>query len=154
MPLDRTDVGLLGLLQQDARISNKDLAEQVGLSPSACLERVRRLVRDGTIRGFHAVVDPDAVGAELETLLMVGLQRHTRKVIDQFQEHCLGLEEVVGLWHLTGTSDFLVRVMTRDHTHLRDFLMDSFTTRPEVARIQTHVVLWAQEKPRWPIWIE
>lgn len=152
MALDRTDVDLLRLLQDDARISNKDLAAKVGLSASACLERVRRLVRDGVIRGFHTVVDPDAVGAGLEALLMVGLQRHTRKVIDGFQSYCLGLEEVVGLWHITGTSDFVIRLMTRDHVHLRDFLMDSFTTRPEVARLQTHVVLWADEKPRWPIW--
>jgi DNA-binding Lrp family transcriptional regulator len=152
MALNSTDVGLLNLLQADARMSNKDLADAVGLSPSACLERVRRLVRDGVITGFHASVDPDAVGAKLETMLTVGLQKHSRRVIDDFQKHCLALEEVVAVWHLTGTSDFVLRVMTRDHNHLRDFLMDSFTTRAEVSQLQTHVVLAATDKFKWPIW--
>lgn len=150
--LDRTDVAILRALQADARTSNKELADTVGLSPSACLERVRRLRRDGVIRGYHAAIDPDAVGARLESLLLIGLQKHSRRTIDAFQAHCLALEEVVAVWHLTGTSDFVLRVLTRDHVHLRDFLMDSFTTRPEVARLQTHVVLAATDKHAWPIW--
>ncbi len=150
--LDRTDVELLHLLQDDARMTNKEMADRVGLSPSATLERVRRLVGAGVVRGMHARLDPAAIGIGLEALLMVRLQRHTRTVIDAFQAHCHALEEIVGLWHLTGSSDYVARVVARDHEHLRDFLMDSFTTRPEVAHLETHVVLWEEHATRWPVW--
>lgn len=150
--LDRTDAAILRTLQTDGRITNKDLATIVGLSPSACHDRVRRLTDEGVIVGFTAKLDMEAIGIGLETLLMVRLQRHTRTVIDAFQNHCRSLDEVVALWHLTGASDYVVRVVTRDTTHLRDFLMDSFTTRPEVAQLQTHTVLWSEQKPKWPIW--
>ena len=150
--LDRTDIALLHLLQDDARMTNKELAGRVGLSPSATLERVRRLVSTGVVRGMHASLDPAAIGIGIEALLMVRLQRHTRTVIDAFQTHCHDLEEIIGLWHLTGSSDYIARVVARDHEHLRDFLMDSFTTRPEVAHLETHVVLWSEHATRWPVW--
>lgn len=150
--LDRTDAAILRTLQGDGRITNKDLAAEVGLSASACHDRVRRLVDEGVVTRFTAQLDMEAVGIGLESLLMVRLQRHTRSVIDAFQAHCRSLDEVVALWHLTGSSDYVVRVVTRDTVHLRDFLMDSFTTRPEVAHLQTHTVLWSEQKPVWPIW--
>lgn len=150
--LDRTDVELLHLLQDDARMTNKEMAARVGLSASACLERVRRLISTGVVRGMHAELDPAAIGIGLEAMLMVRLQRHTRSVIDAFQHHCRQLEEIVGLWHLTGSSDYIAQVVARDHAHLRDFLMDSFTTRPEVAHLETHVVLWEEHATRWPVW--
>lgn len=150
--LDRTDVDIIRALQDDARRTNRDLASTVGLSPSACLERVRRLTGAGVITGFHATVDPDAVGTGMEVLLFVRLQRHTRNVIEGFQTHCERLGEVVSWWHLTGTSDYVLHVAVRGHEHLRDFLMDSFTTRPEIAQLETHVVLNSRTTPRWPIW--
>ncbi len=150
--LDRTDVAIVRALQGDARITNRALAAKVGLSPSACLERVRRLESAGVVVGHHARVDPDAVGIGLEAMLMVRLQRHTRTTLDAFQAHCDGLPEVLALWHLTGSSDYVLHVAARDHQHLRDFLMDSFTTRPEIAQLETHVVLWSHHKPVWPVW--
>lgn len=150
--LDRTDVAIIRALQDDARRTNRDLASTVGLSPSASLERVRRLVSAGVITGFHAQVDPDTVGIGMEVMLMVRLQRHTRNVIEAFQKHCDDLDEVVSWFHLTGASDYVLHVMVRGHDHLRDFLMDSFTTRPEVAQLETHVVLSSRSTHRWPIW--
>jgi DNA-binding Lrp family transcriptional regulator len=150
--LDRTDVAIIRTLQDDARITNKDLAARVSLSPSACLERVRRLLARGVIRGYHAAVDPAAVGIGLEVLLMVRLQRHTRTTIEAFQSHCDGLEEVIHWWHLTGDADYVLHLAVRDHEHLRAFLMDSFTTRPEIAHLATHVALARNDEPRWPLW--
>lgn len=152
--LDRTDVAILEALQEDGRRTNRDLAGTVGLSPSACLERVRRLTAAGVIRGYHADVDPDAIGIGMEVLLMVRLQRHTRSVIEAFESHLDDLEEAVAWWHLTGASDYVLHVVVRDHTHLRDFLMDSFTTRPEVAQLETHVAMAGHARHRWPIWVE
>lgn len=152
--LDRTDVAILRGLQADARRTNRDLADHVGLSPSACLERVRRLVDAGVVRGYHAAVDPAAVGIGMEVLLTVRLQRHVRTVIEGFQRHCDALEEVVDWWHLTGGSDYVLHVAVRDHEHLRTFLMDSFTTRPEVAQLSTNLALARKATPRWPLYVE
>ena len=76
-PLDQIDVAILVALQNDARLSNKELAARVGLAPSSCLERVRRLDRDGVIRGYHARLHPPAVGMGLEAMISIRLDRQT-----------------------------------------------------------------------------
>jgi DNA-binding Lrp family transcriptional regulator len=79
VPLDRIDRALVRALQKDARLSNKELAAQVGLAPSSCLERVRRLRRTGVLRGFHADVAPEALGVGLQALIAVQLRQHSRQ---------------------------------------------------------------------------
>jgi DNA-binding Lrp family transcriptional regulator len=79
--IDRIDGRILDELQKNARLSNKELAGRVGLAPSSCLERVRRLRRDGVPRGFHAEVDPGALGIGLQALIAVRLARHSRDLV-------------------------------------------------------------------------
>jgi len=138
--LDRTDLEILALLQNNARLSNKELAAHVGLAPSTCLERVRRLQRDGVLRSFHAEVDPGALGVGIEALVSVRLQRHTREVVDAFEAHAAGLMETVAVFHVAGAMDFLVHVAVRDVLHLRDLALDAFTSRPEVDRVETFIL--------------
>ena len=145
--LDRIDFDILGLLQKNARMTNKDLAEKVGIAPSTCLERVRRLVDSGTIRGFHADVDPAALGMGLQAIIAVRLKHHMRKMVDSFQEHMTSLPEVQGVFHITGSDDYLVHVAVKDSNHLRDLALDSFTTRPEVDHIQTRLIF--EYTPTW-----
>jgi DNA-binding Lrp family transcriptional regulator len=138
--LDEQDIAILATLEKNARISNKDLAEHVGLAPSTCLERVRRLVAAGAIHGFHAEIDLAILGFGLQALIAVRLQRHSRKIVTSFREYVLGLAEVRAVYHVAGADDFLVHVAVRDADHLRDLAMDAFTTRPEVARIETRLI--------------
>jgi len=145
--LDRIDFDILGLLQKNARMTNKDLAEKVGIAPSTCLERVRRLVDSGTIRGFHADVDPAALGVALQAIIAVRLKHHMRKMVDSFQKHMTDLPEVRGIFHITGSDDYLVHVAVKDSNHLRDLALDSFTTRPEVDHIQTRLIF--EYTPTW-----
>jgi len=145
--LDRIDFDILGLLQKNARMTNKDLAEKVGIAPSTCLERVRRLVDSGTIRGFHADVDPAALGMGLQAIIAVRLKHHMRKMVDSFQEHMTSLPEVQGVFHITGSDDYLVHVAVKDSNHLRDLALDPFTTRPEVDHIQTRLIF--EYTPTW-----
>jgi len=145
--LDQSDVAILAALKTNARISNKDLAETVGLAPSTCLERVRRLVEIGAIHGFHADVDLPMLGFGLQAMIAVRLQRHSREIVESFREYVLGLTEVRAVYHVAGADDYLVHVAVRDADHLRDLAMDAFTTRPEVAHIETrlifeHVPIW------------
>lgn len=149
-PLDRIDFEIVTALQQDARISNKDLAARIGLSPSACLERVRALEERGVFVGFHAKVDPAALGIGLQALIAVRLRVHSRETVDAFRDHAVGLPEVLAVSHVTGGEDFLVRVAARDTDHLRDIALAHFTTRPEVARIHTSLIYEHVESHAWP----
>lgn len=149
-PLDRIDSALVAELQNRGRFANQDLAAAVGLSPSACLERVRRLIRDGVVRGFHAEVDPRALGIGLQAMIAIRLTAHTRAQVEAFHDYALGLPEVVALYHVAGADDFLVHVVARDSDHLRSFALEAFTTRPEVARLETSLLYEARRKHQLP----
>lgn len=138
--LDPQDLAILAELKRNARISNKDLAETVGLAPSTCLERVRRLVEIGAIRGYHADIDLHMLGFGLEAMIGVRLRRHSREDVTSFREYVLGLTEVREIYHVAGADDYLVHVVVRDADHLRDLAMDAFTTRREVAHIETRLI--------------
>jgi DNA-binding Lrp family transcriptional regulator len=138
--LDRTDRRIVNELQKNARLSNKELAARVGLAPSSCLVRVRRLEQDGVITGYHARVDPRALGISLEAFVAIRLGRHRREAVDGFHEYVLSIPEVVGVYHVAGANDFLLHVTVRDAQHLRDMAMDAFTTREEVAHVETALI--------------
>jgi len=138
--LDRIDFAILEHLQNEARLSNKELAARVGLAPSSCLERVRRLQVEGVLRGFRAEVNPRSLGIALEALVFVRLARHARKPVGSFRRHCLDLAETLAVYHVAGQYDFIVHVAVRDADHLRDLTLDAFTTRAEVAQLETHLI--------------
>jgi len=145
--LDRIDFAILEVLQKNARVANNRLAEAVGVAPSTCLERVRRLDRLGVLRGSHADIEPAAVGVGLEALIAVRLRQHSRDLVDSFQTYVVELPEVRSVFHVTGGDDFLVHVAARDSDHLRDLALDSFTNRPEVDHIQTRLIF--KYTPTW-----
>ena len=140
MKLDATDLQILRELQEDAQLSNKELAARIELSPSSCLERVRRLRRGDVIRGCHADVNPRALSIGLEAIIAVQLKQHSREQVELFRDHVIGLSEVTAAYHVAGGHDFLVHVAVRDARHLRDLALDALTSRPEVATVETSVV--------------
>ncbi len=148
--LDRTDRAILAKLQKDARLSNKELAAAVGLAPSSCLVRVQRLQKEGMLRGFHAFVNPAALGIGLQALIGVQLKQHSRAKVKAFTQHLLSLPEVVALYHVTGAFDFQVHVAVRGPEHLRDLALDAFTSRPEVQSLQTAMLFDTVWKDQWP----
>lgn len=138
--LDRIDRQILAYLQNNARLSNKELAARVGLAPSSCLTRVRRLERSGALRGYHADVDARALGVTLEALVTVRLEKHVRSEIAGFERHLSGLLEARSWYHLAGANDYLVHVAVRDAEHLREFVLQAFSTRAEVAHMETALI--------------
>jgi DNA-binding Lrp family transcriptional regulator len=138
--MDRIDYEITRQLLKDARISNKALAERVGLAPSTCLGRVHSLISNGTLRGFHADVDPAALGLGLEAMIAVQLARHAKKELEIFRDYVLALPEVVQLYHVAGPRDFLIHVQVRDAAHLRELVMNAFTARDEVSHIETDLI--------------
>jgi DNA-binding Lrp family transcriptional regulator len=147
MPLDRIDLAIIAALQANARLSNKELAARVDLAPSTCLERVRRLVATGVLRGFHADVDPRAVGIGLQALVTVWMRQHSSEAVDAFRAWMLSRSEIVAIYHTAGSYDFLVHVAVRDADHLREITLHSFLSRPEVRRIETSLIFESRVKP-------
>jgi len=129
--VDRIDRQILGALAKNARITNKALASLVGLSESACLDRVRRLTDRGILRGAHAEIDPAALGIGVQALVAVQLKRHTRRAVAAFELKAMSLPQVVAVFHLTGRNDYLVHTVSQDMDHLRDFTLDPDLTEEE-----------------------
>ncbi|MGH8982076.1 MAG: Lrp/AsnC family transcriptional regulator [Acidimicrobiales bacterium] len=138
--LDATDLALLRLLQRDARQTNKDLADEVGIAQSTCLERVRALRAQGVIKGWHADVDLEALGRPLRAMISVRLRPKTTASVRKFQKEMTDAPEVVAVWTVTGADDFLVEVATHDVAHLRDFVLDHVTGRNDVVDASTSLV--------------
>ncbi len=153
-PLDRTDRAIVARLQENARLSNKELAAAVGIAPSTCSERLRRLEDTGVFEGFHAVVDPRALGGGLQAMIAVRLHRHERTQVDRFRAYAESLPEVVAFFHMAGSNDFLVHVIVHDSDHLRDIAMGAFTAQPEVAHIETSIIFEHTRFPRIPDYTE
>ena len=148
--LDRTDRRIVEALQNNARLSNKELAAAVGIAASTCSERVRRLEDEGVFRGYHAEVDPGVLGIGLRAVLMIRLRRHAATEVDTFWRTALAMDEVVAISHVTGANDFIVHVVVRDADHLRDLAVTSFTGLPEVAHLETSLVFSHHETSRLP----
>ena len=141
--LDRIDCGIIEALQKDARLSNKQLAAQVGLAPSSCLERVRRLEKRGVLQGFRAEVDPKALGINLQALTAVRLSQHKSDSFESFLIHARALRETVAVYQLAGPDDFLIHVAVRDTEHLRDLVLDHISAHPDVVHIETALIFKA-----------
>ena len=150
--MDRTDFAILEALQNNARLSNKELASAVRLAPSSCLVRVRKLLQGRVLAGFHARVDPDALGIGLQALIALRLVRHARSEFKSLEAHIHALPEVLALFHVSGVNDLLLHVAVRDVRHLRDLVVDRLATRAEVANCETSVIFSLFQKPQLPLY--
>jgi len=138
--LDATDRELIRLLAADARTPNNALAAQLGIAPSTCLGRMRALREAGVIRGYHADVDPVAIGKGLQALIAVRLGSGARDQIDAFLSRIRSRPEVQSAYFLAGAEDFLLHVATADSQQLRDFVADELSTDPAVALTETNLI--------------
>lgn len=139
-PLDDIDRAMLGLLAEDARVTNQRLADHVGVAPSTAQARLRSLRERGVIRGFHAEVDLAALGRPLQALIAVRLAVHAREQIDAFTDAVRRLPGVLMVFHLTGVTDYLVWVAAADAQDLREFVVDHLATHPSVAHAETSLI--------------
>jgi DNA-binding Lrp family transcriptional regulator len=138
--LDRTDRAILRVLADDARISNKELADRVGVAQSTCLARVRALRQGGVIRGFHADIDPRALGHDLQAMIAIRLQPHAR---GSLREHVAALSrrpEVLDVYFVAGANDFLLHVATASTDDLRAFVADHLNRDAAIAGTETSLI--------------
>lgn len=138
--LDDTDRLILRLLQDDARLPNNAIAAAAGIAASTCHARIRSLEERGIIRGYHADVDPAAVGRGLQALISIRLQAHARANLTRFEEYLGELPAVEGIFFVTGDRDFLIHVAVPDSAALRELVASNLSVRPEVAGTSTAVL--------------
>jgi len=138
--LDDIDRRLLTILHADARISNSALADAVGVAPSTCHGRVRRLQELGVIRGFHADIDPAAIGLPLQAMVSVSLRSGARGKIRNFLQQIRRMPQVIDVYFLAGADDFILHVAARDTDDLRSFVVDNLNADADVAGTQTSLI--------------
>ncbi|PAU93560.1 hypothetical protein CK503_10410 [Aliifodinibius salipaludis] len=139
--LDDTDRKILTILQQDGRIPNNKLAEKVGLTTTPTLERVKRLERDGIIKGYSARVDEEAIGKNLVVFCSLRLAVHQMHTLDEVCERIDGMPEIQACYHITGDSDFLLKIVVKDMSDYENFMHDKLTRLPGIERIYSNIVL-------------
>jgi DNA-binding Lrp family transcriptional regulator len=151
VPLDRTDIAILGFLQNNARLSVKEIAADIGLAASSTHERIKRMRDAGVLIGTHVEVDPKALGIGLEALFMIELSKHERGMVDTFMDDVVEVPEVRFAFLVTGRYDLVVHVVVRDTKHLKDLALDQFTNRPGVTRIETSIIFDARRRYELPV---
>lgn len=139
--LDKIDQNILETLQRDGRISNVDLARRVNLSPTPCLDRVRRLEKEGFIKGYHAELCPEKLKASFVTFMTVNLNRTTNDVFADFAEQMARLDEVVECHMVGGGFDYLLKIRTEDMAAFRKFMGDQLSQLPEVTQTHSYFVM-------------
>ncbi|MFE3758784.1 Lrp/AsnC family transcriptional regulator [Nocardia tengchongensis] len=140
VPLDKTDQRLLDELARDGRMTNSALAAAAGIAPSTCLGRVRALVERGVIRGFHADIDPHAVGRDLQAMIAVRVHAAARGRLAEFGEEMAALTEVENVYFIAGADDYLIHVATADAGGLRAFVLDHLSAHPAVTSTETILI--------------
>lgn len=139
--LNRIDRNILRILQEDGRITYSDLAKRVGLTTTPCIERVRRLERDGIVRGFSAIVDPEALGAGLVVFVQIRLQRTSQDIFEEFKTAAFSLPEVQECYLVSGNFDYLIKARVSDMNAYRVFLGDTLLSLPGVQESTSYVVM-------------
>jgi DNA-binding Lrp family transcriptional regulator len=138
--VDEIDSALVRLLQEDAGRSNRELAAQLHVAESTCLERTRGLFRRGVVTGVHAEVDLKKLNRSVQAMVAVRLRPPDRAVIESFHSFVLALEETIEVFVTSGTDDFLIHVAVRNNEHLNDFILDRLTQRREIVDVRTSVI--------------
>jgi len=139
--LDAIDRSLLFHLQQDARLTNAELAEKVCLSASPCLRRVRELEHAGVIRQYVSLLDPLKLGLTVSVFIQVSLEKQMRGALDTFENALMKREEVMECYLMTGDSDYLLRVVVCDMQSLERFIVDYLAKIPGVSSIRSSFAL-------------
>lgn len=142
MELDRYDRRILDVLQQEGRISNQELAERIGLSPSPCLRRVRALEESGLISGYRALLDAKQLGLSLMALIHISMDRHTPERFDNFEQRIHDLPEVLECLLVTGhDADYQLKVVVRDMEAYQALLLNRITRIEGVSGVHSSFVL-------------
>jgi Lrp/AsnC family transcriptional regulator, leucine-responsive regulatory protein len=139
--LDKIDRKILEILQSNAKITNAQLSKDIGLSPAPTLERVKKLEASGIIKSYHAKLDTDKIGLGVSTFVMVTLLGHNKENIDAFLKQIYKIEEVIECHHITGSGDFILKVIAQDIAAYQKLMLEKVSDIKEVDSLQSMVIL-------------
>lgn len=139
--LDKLDRRILKLLQEDGRMAMKDLAERVGLTVTPCIERVRRMERDGVITGYYARVDPSQLGASLLVFVEITLDHKNGNMFEQFRREVMKIDEVLECHLVSGDFDYLIKARIGEMADYRKLLGDILLQLPGAVQSKSYVVM-------------
>ncbi len=149
---DAIDLRLLAELQADGRITNVELANKVSLTAPPCLRRMRALEQSGAIKGYHADIDPTALGYSIMVFAMVSLKSQAEDDLRAFEDHMRSLPNVRECHMLNGEIDFIVKIVAHDLQSFQEFLTSKLTSAPNVANVKTSLTIrTAKDEPGVPI---
>lgn len=141
MKFDDIDKKILSVLQNDAQITNVELAKRIGISPPATLDRVKRLEKNGVIKKYVALVDPDKISKGIFAIVSVSLEVHQLSAIDQFTKQIKKLDEVLECYHVAGEEDFILKIAVSSIEDYEKFILQKLTKLQGVSKINTKFVL-------------
>jgi Lrp/AsnC family leucine-responsive transcriptional regulator len=144
--LDKTDLQILKILQENGRITNLQLSSDVGLSPAPTLERVRKLEQTGFIKSYHALVDEELVGLGIKSFIQVQLDFHTSNAIQTFLEEVQSIKEITECHHVTGQCDFLLKVYVKDIKAYEALIMEKISKISVLKTFQTMMIMSTNKK--------
>lgn len=152
MSLAATDKRILDLLQRDARMTNQTLADEIGISPSPCWRKVRRLEEDGVIQGYRAVLDRKKIGLGVMVFVRVTIDSHSEADARKFEQEVSDLSNVVACYSIGGDADFLLQVVAADLDAYADFAMTVIRRLPGIKEMQSMFVLKEiKALAAWPV---
>jgi Lrp/AsnC family leucine-responsive transcriptional regulator len=139
--IDYIDRQIIEILQENGRIANNELAQRIGLTTTPTLERVKRLEREGVIKGYTAWIDRDAIGKGLTVFCSIKLTVHQLQKMEEFTEHIGNIPQILACYNTTGEYDYLMHVVVKDTREYERFLREKLTRIPGIERIHTSIVL-------------
>lgn len=141
MLLDKTDIRLLELLQADARLTTKELADKLGKSVTPVYERKRRLENEGFITRYTAIVDKNKIGKSLVAFTNVQLRQHAQQILLNFEKTIVKFEEVMECYHMTGVYDYMLKVAVTDMAAYQDFIVNKLAKLTDIGTVQSSFVM-------------
>jgi DNA-binding Lrp family transcriptional regulator len=139
--LDKIDLKILKILQSNCKITNLDLSKKIGLSPAPTLERVKKLENTDIVSSYHAKVNPQSIGLNVKTFVLVSLAWHKENALDQFIEKIRAIDEIVECYIITGEADILIKIVCKDIPTYENILFKTLSQIDEIERMKTLMTL-------------
>ena len=151
MKLDSTDRKILAILQENARITTKELASQLHLSNTPVYERVKKLEKAGIIEKYSAKLNAAKIGRNMTSFIMVSLKNHTKEIVESFQKDAMSLPEVLEFYYISGNYDALLKVMVADMSEFKVFLEEKLASVRNISQFHSIFVISGDKKDGFEI---
>lgn len=144
--LDNTDISILAFLQNDSKLTNKEIAAQLNLTTTPVYERIKRMEREGIIDKYVALVNPEKVGLQLTAFCDVSLKEHSKDFIEKFEQEISAFSEVSECYHIAGTFDYLLKIFVVDMSAYQNFIIHKLATLENIGKVQSSFVMTTVKK--------